>query len=96
MLTNKRIIAAVMGMIGIMVNETIFATAQDSTNQSHRGGSFKSEKQTIVVTWLETNYTKTGSAPVNSVSSEDFWKVFEPLLKLIDGTAGKEEEFQCY
>jgi hypothetical protein len=94
MLTNKRIIAAVMGMIGIIINEIIFATAQDSTNQSHRGSS-KSEKQTLVVTWLETNNTKTGSAPVNSVSSEDFWKIFEPLLKLKDGTA-KKEKFQCY
>jgi hypothetical protein len=66
-----------MAMIGFMVSETIVATAQDSTNQSHRS-SANSDKQTILVTWLETNNTKTGSTPVISVSSEDFWKIFEP------------------
>ena len=34
-----------MAMIGFMVSETIVATAQDSTNQSHRS-SANSDKQT--------------------------------------------------
>ena len=41
-----------------------------------------SDKQKIIVTWLETNDTKTSDTPVISVSSEDFWNIFEPLLKL--------------
>lgn len=41
-----------------------------------------SDKQKIIVTWLETNDKKTSDTPVISVSSEDFWNIFEPLLKL--------------
>ena len=65
------IVIAMIAMISFVVHETLFVTAQsDSTN---------SDKQKIIVTWLETNDTET-SAPV-SVSAEDFWKTFEPLLK---------------
>ena len=39
------------------------------------------DKQKIIVTWLETNDTKTSDTPVISVSDEDFWMVFEPLLE---------------
>jgi hypothetical protein len=34
-----------------------------------------------VVTWIETNNTKTNDTPVISIDGEDFWLVFEPLLK---------------
>ena len=71
---NKLLIALIVVVIGFMVSETIVVTAQsNSTNM---------DKQKMVVTWLETdNKTKTGGVPVISVSSEDFWKIFEPLLK---------------
>ena len=77
---NKYVMVAVMGIIGFMVSEPIVATAQDCTNQS---SSSNSDKQKIIVTWLEVNNTKTGSTPVISVSSEDFWKIFSPLLELL-------------
>ena len=68
------IFIAVATVIGFaVVNENIIvATQTNSTN---------SDKQKIIVTWLETNDTKTSDTPVVSVSGEDFWKTFEPLLK---------------
>jgi hypothetical protein len=48
-------------------------TAQENINFTN------SDKQIIIVTWL--NETKTMSDPVISVSSEDFWKFFAPLLE---------------
>ena len=60
-------------MIGFAVNENIVVTAQtNSTN---------SDKQKIIVTWLETNDTKTSDTPAISISDEDFWKTFNPLLE---------------
>jgi hypothetical protein len=78
------IILIAIAIIGFAVNENIVATAQtNSTN---------SDKQKIVVTWLETNDTKTSEVPVISVSGEDFWVVFEPLLKqsINDSTSSLE------
>lgn len=67
------IIFIVVAMVSFTVNENIVVTAQsNSTNL---------DKQKIIVTWLETNDTKTDT-PVISVSDEDFWKIFEPLLEL--------------
>jgi hypothetical protein len=59
------------------VSETITVTAQDYINQTN---STMLDKQKIIVTWLELN--KTGDSPVISISSEDFWKIFGPLLEL--------------
>ena len=39
------------------------------------------DEQKIIVTWLETNDTKTSDTPAISISDEDFWKTFNPLLK---------------
>ena len=67
------IIFIAVAIIGFAVNENIVVTAQtNSTN---------SDKQKIVVTWLETNDTKTSDTPAISISDEDFWKTFNPLLK---------------
>ena len=67
-----------MVIIGFMsISETMMSTAQDYINQTN---STKSDKQKIIVTWLELN--KTGDSPVISISSEDFWKIFGPLLEL--------------
>jgi hypothetical protein len=66
------IIFIVVIIIGFAVNGNIVVTAQtNSTN---------SDKQKIIVTWLETNETKTDT-PVISISDEDFWKIFESLVK---------------
>ena len=67
------IIFIVIAMIGFAVNENIVVMAQSNSTNS--------DKQKIIVMWLETNDTKTDT-PVISVSDEDFWKIFEPLLEL--------------
>ena len=59
-------------MIGFVVSETTGVTGQSNSTNS--------DKQNIIVTWLETNDTKTDT-PVISVSGEDFWAVFGTLLK---------------
>ena len=67
------IILIAVAMIGFAVNENIVVTAQtNSTN---------SDKQKIVVTWLESNDTKTSDTPAISISDEDFWKTFNPILE---------------
>jgi hypothetical protein len=62
-----------MGVIGFMINETIVVTAQSNSTNS--------ERRNIIVTWLETNKTTTDSIPMISINGEDFWKIFEPLVK---------------
>jgi hypothetical protein len=71
---SKHIIVFIaVAIIGFAVNETILAAAQsNSTNL---------DKRNIVVTWLETNDTKPIDAPMISISDDDFWMVFEPLLE---------------
>ena len=63
----------VIAMVGFAINEAIVATAQNNSTNSDR--------RTIIVTWLETNKTMTNSTPMISISGEEFWKIFEPLLK---------------
>ena len=60
------IIFLVVAMIGFAVNENIVVTAQSNSTNF--------DKQKIIMTWLETNDTKTDT-PVISVSDEDFWKI---------------------
>ena len=72
-MSKYAIIFIIVVIIGFAVNENIVVTAQiNSTN---------SDKQKVFVMWLETNNTKTDT-PVISVSDEDFWKIFEPMLEL--------------
>jgi hypothetical protein len=62
------------------------ATAEESISQNN---STNIDKQNIIVTWLETNKTKTSSVPMIMVSDQDFWIVFDPLLEqTINGSAG--------
>ena len=78
------IIAAIIAMIGFVINGIVSAMTQeskleDSINQTN---STQSERQKIIVTWLETNDTKTSSdTPVISINSKDFWKIFELLVR---------------
>ena len=66
-------------MIAIMGSEIMVVTAQEKlTNQIN---STNSDKQKIIVTWLEANKSKMESDPVISVSSEDFWNTFGPLVE---------------
>ncbi len=73
-LTIALIVAMILTVVGFMLSGIVnAATTQESIGQN---------KQKIIVTWLETNDTKiSSSAPSISVSGEDFWMVFEPLLK---------------
>ncbi len=65
------------------------ATAEESISQNN---STNIDKQNIIVTWLETNKTKTSSVPMIMVSDQDFWKFFGPLLKQsINGTTSSFE-----
>ena len=73
-MSKYTIIFIVVAIIGFAGYGTLFVTAQ--------GNSTNLDKQKIIVTWLETNDTKTSDTPAISISSEDFWKIFEPLLEL--------------
>jgi hypothetical protein len=53
-------------------NSTMYSDSTNMTSQSN-------ERQ-IIVTWLKLNETKPDSTSMISISTEDFWKTFEPLL----------------
>jgi len=72
------IIAAIIVTIGFVISGIANATAQESVSQSN---STNLDKQNIIVTWLETNNTKTSGAPVIMATDQDFWMVFGPLLE---------------
>jgi hypothetical protein len=77
---NKYIVIFIaVAMIGFTVNEVMKVTAQDYINQTN---STNMDKQKIVVTWLNTNDSMTGDSHAINISSEDFWKIFGPLLQL--------------
>ena len=83
------IIAAIIVTIGFVISGIVNATAQESISQSN---STNSDKQKIIVTWLETNDTKTSDTQMISISGEDFWKIFVPLLEQsINGTTSSSE-----
>ena len=68
---SKHIITFIaVAIIGFAVNENMVMTAQSNSTNS--------DKQKIIVTWLETNDTKTSDILAISISGEDFWKIFEP------------------
>jgi hypothetical protein len=77
-------------MVGFTISETLVAMAQPDDNISRNNttalNSTDSDGKNIIVTWLETNQTNTISAPMISVSNEDFWKIFGPLFELTTNT----------
>jgi hypothetical protein len=74
---NKYAIAFAVVMIGLARSDSAALIAQGKlTNQNN---FTKAEKQSIIVTWLDANKIK--SDPVVSISSEDFWKFFDPLVE---------------
>ncbi len=67
------IVAMILTVIGFLLSGVVNATTHESIGQT---------KQKIIVTWLETNDTKRSSSiPSISINGEDFWMVFESLLK---------------
>ena len=78
---NKHIIALVILMVGFMISETAVATAEEKQMDESFIQSNFTDRNNIGVTWLETNKTKPDNAQVFSISDEDFWMVFEPLLE---------------
>jgi hypothetical protein len=78
------IVAMIIAILGFPVSGLVNATSQNNSTVE--------DKQKIMVTWLETNDTMTSDSPVISVSDEDFWMVFEPLLEQsINGSAVSSE-----
>jgi predicted PurR-regulated permease PerM len=72
-------VAMILAIIGFVLSGVVNATVQESIGQNN---STSRDEQKIIVTWLETNDTKTSSdTPVIRINSEDFWKIFEPLVK---------------
>jgi hypothetical protein len=70
-------------MVKFMISEIMIVIAQESRlngNISHNNttplNSTNSVGKNIVVTWLESNKTHANSAPMISVSHEDFWKLW--------------------
>jgi hypothetical protein len=61
--------------VDFMINETLVAIAQLNSNNSTSALNPKDP------TWIESNDTDIHSVPMISVSHEDFWKTFGPLLK---------------
>jgi hypothetical protein len=78
---NKHIIALVILMVGFMISETAVATAEEKQMDESFSQSNFTDRNNIGVTWLETNKTKPDNAQLFSISDEDFWMVFEPLLE---------------
>jgi hypothetical protein len=74
---NKLVVTLILAMIitilGFLMNGIVNATSQNSSTVV--------DKQKFMVTWLETNDTMSSDTPVISISDEDFWMVFEPLLE---------------
>jgi hypothetical protein len=83
---NATKIALVIAVIvGFTISETMVAIALSNGNISHNNTTdldLDSDSKNIVVTWLESNKTNVNSAPMISVSNEDFWKIFGPLLEI--------------
>ena len=83
---NKPIIALMLTvLVGFTISETMVAIAQSNGNISHNNTTdldSDSDSKNIVVTWLESNKTNVNSAPIISISNEDFWKIFGPLLEI--------------
>ena len=78
------IIAAIIAMVGFIINGIVSATTQESKLEDNinQTNITQSERQKIIVTWLETNDTKTSNdTPVISINSKDFWKIFELLVR---------------
>jgi uncharacterized membrane protein YgaE (UPF0421/DUF939 family) len=93
---NKHLIVLIVSMIlviiGFVLGGVVNAIAhenklEDNVNQTN---STKSDRQKIIVTWLDTNNTKTNDSPVINISSKDFWKIFEILLKPTDRNTGEK------
>jgi hypothetical protein len=76
---NRYVIISTVAMITFIVSEAMMVTAQEKlTNQIN---STNSDKKKITIIWLEDNKTKTDTVPAISISGEDFWKIFKPLLE---------------
>ena len=77
-------IAAIIAMVGFIINGIVSATTQESKLEDNinQTNITQSERQKIIVTWLETNDTKTSNdTPTISINSKDFWKIFELLVR---------------
>jgi pyridoxal/pyridoxine/pyridoxamine kinase len=103
---NKCILTVIIAMIGFIISETMLVTAEESqlNNNISQSNSIAlnstnieldKENKNIVVTWLNANEIKTDNIPMISISDQDFWKIFCPLLELsANGTDGTFESLR--
>ena len=75
---NRYAIVSTVAMIVFMASGTMIVAAQEQISSTN------SDKQEIIVTWLDANKTKTDTVPAISISYNDFWKTFEPLLEQLN------------
>jgi hypothetical protein len=75
----------IAGTVGFLINEASVTIAQLNSSISNNItialNSKDPDGKKLVLTWTESNDTDTHSVPMISVSHEDFWKTFGPLLK---------------
>ena len=58
-----------------IINQDNLMTTSSKTVKSDTDG------EQIVVTWLKLNDTRSYNTPVISISNQDFWNAFDPLLE---------------
>jgi hypothetical protein len=70
-------------IVGFLINEALIAIAQlnGSISNNSTANSKDPDNKKLVLTWIESNDTDPHNVPMISVSYEDFWKIFGPLLK---------------
>jgi hypothetical protein len=77
-------------IIGSVISDITIALAQLNNNSISQNNSIESnststeidsDTEQIVVTWLTLNETKPDNSPTIRISSQDFWKIFEPLVE---------------
>lgn len=76
--------------IGFTMTDITLALAQLNNNNSRNNSmasistSMKSDAdgKHIVITWLEANETTHDNSPIISVTSQEFWQAFSPLLEI--------------
>jgi hypothetical protein len=69
-------------IMGSIISDITVALAQLNDNTSRNNSIASTDRKHIVVTWLKANETEPDNSPVISVSNQDFWNAFSPLLEV--------------
>ena len=80
------IVWVIVCMVKVIMSETLVVIAKLNGNVSHNNitalNSTNSSGKNIVGSWLEPNKTNLNGSTMISISNEEFWKTFGPLLEL--------------